>query len=105
MATHYAGTAPYQKSGSSPTHSQLQLLAGLQLGEPEHRRIKAYCDQQGIEFMSTAFDVESLEFLVRLGVRRIKVPSGEITNLPYLKRVGGYGLPVIVSTGMCELGK
>lgn len=68
-----------------------------------HQRLFARCTELGIEFMSTAFDDESLDFLVALGIKRIKVPSGEITNAPLLRHMASKGLPLIVSTGMAEL--
>jgi N,N'-diacetyllegionaminate synthase len=97
-----AAKADYQKqaTGAGDQHG---MLKSLEMSETMHRRLFDRCTQLGIEFMSTAFDEESLDFLVALGIRRIKVPSGEITNAPLLRDMAGKGLPLIVSTGMAEL--
>src|SRR5258705_11031471 len=79
------------------------MLARLALSPADHEMLFAYCARQGIEFMSTPFDPESARFLKRLGVRRIKISSGDVTNLPMLEVVGALGLPVILSTGMADL--
>jgi N,N'-diacetyllegionaminate synthase len=81
------------------------MLKALELSEVLHKRLFAYCTDLGIEFMSTGFDEDALDFLVTLGIKRIKVPSGEITNVPFLRHVASKGLPMIVSTGMAELGE
>jgi N,N'-diacetyllegionaminate synthase len=70
-----------------------------------HTELIAHCNSRGIQFFSTAFDSESIELLVSLGLDSFKIPSGEITNLPYLRRIGHYGMPVILSTGMAGLGE
>ena len=97
-----AEKAEYQKqaTGDGDQHG---MLRALEMSESLHRRLFAHCRELGIEFMSTAFDEESLDFLVALGIKRIKVPSGEITNAPLLRHMAGKGLPLIVSTGMAEL--
>lgn len=97
-----AGTVAYQreKAGALDQHA---MLRKLELGEAEHEEIAAYCARRGIEFMSTAFDSGSLDLLCRLGIRRIKAPSGEVTNLPYLEDCARRGLPIILSTGMADL--
>jgi N,N'-diacetyllegionaminate synthase len=97
-----AEKAEYQKqaTGDGDQHG---MLKALEMSENLHRRLFSRCAELGIEFMSTAFDEESLDFLVALGVKRIKVPSGEITNAPLLRHMAGKGLPLIVSTGMAEL--
>ena len=64
-----------------------------------------HCADKGIEFFSTAFDLDSLQLLADLGVRRFKIPSGEITNLPLMRRIASFGKEVIVSTGMAELSE
>jgi sialic acid synthase SpsE len=79
------------------------MLARLELSEADHEMLAAHCAARGIEFMSTPFDPESARFLKRLGVRRIKISSGDVTNLPMLEVVGALGLPVILSTGMADL--
>jgi N,N'-diacetyllegionaminate synthase len=70
-----------------------------------HEALLSRCRERGVEFMSTPFDAESAEYLVRLGVRRLKAPSGEITNRPYLEAMASHGLPLIVSTGMADIGE
>jgi N,N'-diacetyllegionaminate synthase len=97
-----AEKAEYQKqaTGDGDQHG---MLKALEMSENLHQRLFSRCAELGIEFMSTAFDEESLDFLVALGVKRIKVPSGEITNAPLLRHMAGKGLPLIVSTGMAEL--
>jgi N,N'-diacetyllegionaminate synthase len=97
-----ADKAEYQKktTGDGDQHG---MLKALEMSEQLHGRLFDHCAKLGIEFMSTAFDEEALDFLVGLGIRRIKVPSGEITNVPFLKHMAGKGLPLIVSTGMAGL--
>jgi N,N'-diacetyllegionaminate synthase len=82
---------------------QHEMLRKLELSEQSHQRIAARCVQQNIEFMSTPFDEEAALMLLGLGMRRIKVPSGEITNIPFLQWLAGRGVPLIVSTGMASL--
>jgi N,N'-diacetyllegionaminate synthase len=97
-----AGKAEYQKQATG-AGDQRDMLKVLEMSESLHRRLFAHCCELGIEFMSTAFDQESLDFLVELGIKRIKVPSGEITNAPLLRHMAEKGLPLIVSTGMAGL--
>lgn len=97
-----AAKAAYQ-TRETGEGNQLSMLRALELSEQSHRRVMDCCRDNGIEFMSTAFDVESLAFLVELGIRRIKIPSGEITNYPLLEAMTAYGLPLILSTGMSTL--
>lgn len=101
-----AQQAEYQQrnTGSKDT-SQYQMLKQLELSEAMHHELIAYCNQKGVEFFSTAFDVEGLAFLNQLGFDRFKIPSGEITNYPYLKRLAEIKKPVILSTGMATLGE
>lgn len=97
-----AEKAEYQKqaTGEGDQHG---MLKALEMSESLHRRLFAHCREFGIEFMSTAFDEEALDFLVDLGIKRIKVASGEITNAPLLRHMASKGLPLIVSTGMAAL--
>ena len=97
-----AEKAEYQKqaTGDGDQHG---MLKALEMSENLHQRLFSRCAELGIEFMSTAFDEESLDFLVELGIKRIKVPSGEITNAPLLRHMVAKGLPLIVSTGMADL--
>jgi len=97
-----ASKADYQK-GNTGEGSQLEMLKKLELSFDEFIRLKDYCQEKGIEFLSTPFDLESLDFLDRLGVPFWKIPSGEVTNLPYLLAIAKTSKPVIMSTGMCEI--
>jgi N,N'-diacetyllegionaminate synthase len=79
------------------------MLKSLEMSEALHQLLVRRCEDLGIEFMSTAFDEQSLDLLVGLGIKRIKVPSGEVTNTPFLRYMASTGLPLIVSTGMAAL--
>ena len=103
LVTRGAATAEYQQRALGGEASQYQMLARLELSEADHEMLAAHCAARGIEFMSTPFDPESARFLKRLGVRRIKISSGDVTNLPMLEVAGALGLPVILSTGMADL--
>jgi N,N'-diacetyllegionaminate synthase len=97
-----AAKAEYQKQATGDG-DQHEMLKALEMSEDLHRRLFSRCAELGIEFMSTAFDEESLDFLVTLGIRRIKIPSGEITNVPLLRHMASQDLPLILSTGMADL--
>jgi len=97
-----ASTAQYQATATGEK-DQFAMLKRLELTEEAHRRIAARCAELGIEFMSTPFDEEAARFLIALGMRRIKVPSGEITNIPFLEFLADADKPMIVSTGMATL--
>ena len=103
LVTKDAPTAEYQRRATGGQLSQHAMLSALELSPAAHDALLAHCAGRRIEFMSAPHDVESARFLKRLGVRRLKVPSGDITNLPMLEVVGGLGLPVILSTGMADL--
>lgn len=103
LVTRRAATAEYQRRALGGEQSQYDMLARLELSATDHEQLAAHCAARGIEFMSTPFDPESARFLKRLGVRRIKISSGDVTNLPMLEVVGALGLPVILSTGMADL--
>ncbi len=103
LVTRSAATAEYQRRALGGEPSQYEMLARLELSPADHEMLLAHCARCGIEFMSTPFDPESARFLKRLGVRRIKISSGDVTNLPMLEVVGALGLPVILSTGMADL--
>jgi N,N'-diacetyllegionaminate synthase len=104
LVTHRAATAEYQQRATGGT-SQREMLAALELGEREHDALWAHCAARSIEFMSTPFDVDSARYLKRLGVRRIKISSTDVTNLPMLDVVGALGLPVVLSTGMADMAE
>lgn len=97
-----ADKAEYQKrqTGAGDQHS---MLRQLEMSEDLHHKLVARCQSAGVEFMSTPFDEEAADFLVALGMRRIKIPSGEITNHPFLAHLARKNLPLILSTGMASL--
>lgn len=95
--------AHYQVRNTGNNESQYEMLKKLELSFDSFIRIKQYCDNIGIVFSSTADDYKSLDFLVNLGVPFIKVGSGDIGNVPFLRKIGTKGLPIILSTGMSSL--
>ncbi len=95
--------ADYQVANTHVRESQFDMLKRLELSYEDFKKIKQYCDSIGLEFTSTADDEESLDFLVDLGVPFLKVGSGDINNVPFLRTIGKKGMPVILSTGMSEL--
>jgi N,N'-diacetyllegionaminate synthase len=97
------GKAQYQKGTTLPDESQLDMLKKLQLSHTHFETLFDYCRKRGLAFISSPFDLDSIRFLHKLGVEIIKIPSGEITNLPYLQRIGSLGKPIIMSTGMSVL--
>jgi N,N'-diacetyllegionaminate synthase len=103
LATPSARQAGYQVT--APGQNQLELLHSLELSDEDHRELLRRCASRGVEFLSTGFDEASVDFLLSIDIKRIKVPSGEITNLPFLRHIGGKGLPVLLSTGMANLGE
>lgn len=103
LVSKTAGKAEYQRQYTDAKESQLDMLKKLELSFDEFEVLNDYCKEKGIEFLSTPFDFESIDFLNRLGMKRWKIPSGEITNLPYLIRVARIGRPVILSTGMSTM--
>ena len=104
LATKLAHKADYQKSNTSVNESQYEMLKKLELDEDMHKAIIEHCKQKQIMFLSSAFDKESVDMLNNFGMTIFKIPSGEITNLPYLKHVGGLKKPIILSIGMSDLG-
>jgi N-acetylneuraminate synthase len=104
LVTEQALQADYQVTNTGKQESQLAMLSRLELSYSGHHRLVAYCNKLGIEFLSTAFDSESLDFLVNdLGLTRLKIPSGEITNAPLVLQHARTGCDLIVSTGMATL--
>ena len=104
LATVQADKAAYQKKTTGVTDSQLSMLRKLELTPEQHHELIAHCQACGIEFLSTAFDLVSIDLLASLNLRRWKIPSGEITTLPYLRKLGSLKQSVILSTGMANLG-
>ena len=105
LAAPSAPKARYQKEQTGSSESQRNMLRQLELSEEDHRALAEHCRDCQIDFLSTGFDIESVDFLVGLGVTTFKIPSGEITNLPYLRHVGAKCGEVILSTGMASLGE
>ncbi|MFU8820522.1 MAG: N-acetylneuraminate synthase [Gammaproteobacteria bacterium] len=105
LATASAPKANYQTRTTDQTQSQLAMLRQLELSAEMHEALIFHCRARSIGFFSTAFDIPSLDYLASLGAERFKIPSGEITNLPYLRHVGSFGKYLILSTGMATLGE
>ncbi len=103
LVTADAPQAEYQARNTGKTESQYDMLKRLELPLAAFAELAALCRELGIEFMSTAFDEESADYLAGLGMGVFKIPSGELTNLPFIRRIATYGKPVIVSTGMGTL--
>ena len=105
LAIDSAPKADYQNQTTDQKQSQFAMLRQLELTAEMHEQLIVYCSKQGIGFFSTGFDLQSVDYLASLGADRFKIPSGEITNLPYLRHVGAFGKPLILSTGMATLGE
>lgn len=106
LVTKDAEKASYQTVNLQDTHiSQYEMLKKLELSYDDHYVLKSHAESAGIRFMSTGFDNESIDFLEKLKMDFYKIPSGEITNYPYLKHIASKGIPVILSTGMTTLGE
>jgi N,N'-diacetyllegionaminate synthase len=103
ISTTHAKKAEYQNDVTDADESQYAMIKRLELTKDMHEVLIEHCNSKGIQFFSTGFDTESIDLLVELGLNLFKIPSGEITNLPYLRHVGQYGKPVILSTGMSEM--
>ena len=99
----FAPKAEYQKETTGAAESQLEMCKAIHLPLTDYRPLKEYCDKVGIGFMSTPFDLVSIDVLEPLDMDYYKIPSGEITNLPYLRKIASKHRPVILSTGMCEI--
>lgn len=104
LVSRTAKQAEYQQRNiGKMDEGQLAMLKKLELSVEDHNELIHYCNERNIRFFSTAFDMESIEFLHNLNMNLWKIPSGEITNYPYLKKIASYHESVILSTGMCEL--
>jgi len=103
LVTKKADKADYQKKLTQKDESHFEMIRRLELDKSAHKELISYCIQKNIQFLSTAFDIESVNLLSELDIKIYKIPSGEITNLPYLRHIGGLGKPVIMSTGMATL--
>jgi N,N'-diacetyllegionaminate synthase len=103
QVTRDAQKADYQKLNSDNEESQFTMLRSLELNESMHLELIEHCSSRNISFLSTAFDIQSIELLVKLGQQCFKIPSGEITNLPYLRNIGQLRKKIILSTGMSTM--
>lgn len=103
LVSKFAEKAEYQKKATGTSESQLEMLQKLTLTNDNFRALKEYCDSIGIGFISTPFDLESIAFLETFNMDYWKIPSGEVTNLPYLEAIAQTGRRVIMSTGMCDV--
>ena len=103
IVTKQAKRADYQNKNTKDLDTQYEMLKKLELNEDSHHLLIKYCNHKGIKFLSTGFDLDSLEFLNKIGIRLAKIPSGEITNYPYLKKVAQLYSEVILSTGMSDM--
>ena len=105
LVSKFAAKAEYQKQNSGANESQLEMISKLELSKTQHLELIDYCQKKKIEFLSTAFDLDSIDLLKELGIQIGKVPSGEITNYPYLVKMAQSFKRIILSTGMSELSE
>jgi N,N'-diacetyllegionaminate synthase len=105
LATASAHKAAYQERTTSGSETQFEMLKRLELGVDEHRKLVEHCRKIGIQFLSSPFDLESADLLATMDLPLYKIPSGEITNVPYIHHIAAKGKPIILSTGMCTLGE
>lgn len=103
VVSKFAEKAEYQKKQTGAGESQLEMVKKIHFGFEAHRELKAYCDGIGIRYLSTPFDLPSIDFLESMDPPFYKIPSGEITNLPYLEAIAALAKPVVLSTGMSTL--
>ncbi|MBT6936383.1 MAG: N-acetylneuraminate synthase, partial [Candidatus Marinimicrobia bacterium] len=103
LVTQFAKKAEYQKNITDKNESQFDMIKKLELDRAAHEELIEYCKSKDIRFLSTAFDHDSIDMLTELDIPFFKIPSGEITNLPYLRHIGRMGKPIIMSTGMSTL--
>ncbi len=105
LVSKNAVKAEYQKETTDASESQFDMLKKLELDVDTHHKLIAYCKNKNILFLSTPFDHDSIDMLNDLGLKIFKIPSGEITNLPYLRHIGSLNKEVILSTGMADMGE
>lgn len=103
LVSRFAGKADYQKKTTDQDESQLEMIRKIMLPLDAFEEMKRYCEKTGVEFLSTPFDLDSIDYLDSIGMRLWKIPSGEVTNLPYLIKIARTGYPIIMSTGMCDM--
>lgn len=106
LVSKNAQKASYQKENTgNVSESQLAMLQKLELSKEMHLELIDYCNSQKVKFLSTGFDLDSIDFLNELDIDLFKIPSGEITNLPYLRKIGSLRKPIIISTGMADIAE
>jgi len=105
MVTQYAPKAAYQKLRTDKNGTQFEMIKKLELSRKAHKTLLTHCNRKKIIFLSSPFDLRSINFLAELGLNILKIPSGEITNLPYLRKIGSLRKWIILSTGMANLGE
>jgi N,N'-diacetyllegionaminate synthase len=105
VISKYAQKAEYQKNLTGTDESQLEMCQKFYLDYQAHLKLIKYCNQKKVRFLSSPFDIDSIGMLNQLGLDILKIPSGEITNLPYLEKIGALNKSLIMSTGMAELGE
>ncbi len=105
VVSRFAEKAEYQKASGGKGESQLEMIQKLHFSFAAHRELQAYCREIGIVYFATAFDLPSIDFLEELNLPLHKIPSGEMTNRPYLLRLAATGKPLLVSTGMCHMAE
>lgn len=105
LASIYAKKAEYQLETTDKKESQQQMLKKLEISYEMHLELMEHCKKRHITFLSTPFDIDSICLLERIGIPMYKIPSGEVTNLPYLRKIASLHLPVIMSTGMCNINE
>ena len=104
LVTRTASKAEYQTRATDAVESQYDMLRKLELTRSMHEELIEHCSKKNIGFLSTGFDIQSVDLLDELGQQLFKIPSGDITNLPYLRHLGRFGKPIILSSGMATLG-
>lgn len=105
LAAKSALKAEYQTENTKSSETQIEMLKKLELTSDDHLQLIKTCKKNNIKFLSTPFDFQSIELLKQLTISLWKIPSGEITNLPFLKKIGSFGEPIILSSGMSNLGE
>ena len=105
LVTKNAPLAIYQKENTIGFSNQYEMLKQLELKEEDHIYLRSKCEEMNIEYLSSAFDIDGIDMLNRLGLKKLKIPSGEITNLPFLKKAGFIDWDIILSTGMSDLNE
>lgn len=105
LVSSKAEKADYQKQTTLSSETQYEMIKKLELSIEDHKRLIEYCNKTGIQFLSSPFDLDSIDLLNELGLEIFKIPSGEIINLPYLRKIGKFNKNVILSTGMSDLGE